>query len=604
MGFTAESLWTYNGNQYAVFIDSSGNVIAAKRSLPDGSWETADTGLNVGTDDLHRTANLGIDPDGYIHIIAGLHNNPLSNHYVVSTNPEDITSWTFKTQMTGANEDSVTYPSFFTDGNYLYCHYRNGEAGDGEIYLNKYDHTTKTWTALHHPWINPVADTRSPYIDAVVVDSNGHLHVSWCWRRLFNGEWTNEKVCYAKSEDGGATWKKSDGTVYTVPITFADSEVVDSVGEGGGLLNSNDMGVDSNNRPHIVYYKGDINGFFNYFHAWFDGSSWHINQITTFEKDKLTNWTYAGLVCPLPLCRPSIVLSGTDAIVLFTHPVGNGIICAAKASHPYTSWSFHKLGNDTWGMAELNFDRIYWETTSKLHIFVSNPDGQAGSTPVYVLETTPSNWAYSYSLDELFGESNGDNTFIFFDDFLGNTLDTEKWVVRQGSVSVANSELKLTGTTGTRGVIDGLTPFSIGAAVHSRVRWSSAQAIDNHFCSAIEKSGDVNYVAADLFGESADNQVKFLTRDAGVGTETRYLTVSTPTSYHIYKVTWKSGESKAYQDDTLLATHTTNIPTVDQVARFAEGKVSGQDVYVNWVFTRKYVDPEPTHGAWGAEESL
>jgi len=106
-----------------------------------------------------------------------------------------------------------------------------------------------------------------------------------------------------------------------------------------------------------------------------------------------------------------------------------------------------------------------------------------------------------------------------------------------------------------------------------------------------------------VYGDANPNRVKFKTADAGSITITGPFTVSTPTSYHTYKVTWRSGESKAYQDDTLLDTHTTNIPAVDQVVYFNEGSVSGQNVYVDWVFVRKYVSPEPSHGFWGSEES-
>jgi len=194
--------------------------------------------------------------------------------------------------------------------------------------------------------------------------------------------------------------------------------------------------------------------------------------------------------------------------------------------------------------------------------------------------------------------SNGENAFIFFDHFEGTSLDLTKWDVKQGDVSIADSELKLTGTTGTRGLREGKTAFSIGKAIHTKVRWSTTGAHQHHFCS-FRKSGDWNY-RVEQYGRDSD--VRCETRDAGSVTYTDY-TPSTPTSYHVYKCLWKSGKGKFYQDESLKATHTTNVPNIDLVPVFYEGSTSGQDVYVDWIFIRKYVDPEPSHGAWGIEET-
>ena len=76
------------------------------------------------------------------------------------------------------------------------------------------------------------------------------------------------------------------------------------------------------------------------------------------------------------------------------------------------------------------------------------------------------------------------------------------------------------------------------------------------------------------------------------------------TQYRIYEITWKSGEAKFYQDGTLIATSTTNVPDVDQKHRlWASSGGTGKDSLFQWIFTSKYVDPEPTWGTWGTEES-
>jgi len=47
--------------------------------------------------------------------------------------------------------------------------------------------------------------------------------------------------------------------------------------------------------------------------------------------------------------------------------------------------------------------------------------------------------------------SDGETTFLFFDDFSGTSLDTTKWNVIQGDVSVGGGILKLTGGQAVRG---------------------------------------------------------------------------------------------------------------------------------------------------------
>jgi len=416
MSFNHESLWTFNGNQYATFADSSGHVIVAKRSLPSGEWSTQDTGKTVNTADLHNTTNLGIDPDGYIHVIYDCHVTDITSNvrYIKSTNAEDISSWTDQASgMTGSNEDEFTYPTFFSDGTNLYCFYRNGGGYTANWYLNKYTHGgTPSWGAVQHPLLS--ADgTRRPYLEGIAVDGNGYFHLFWCYREGLDVGFMNAKISYAKSEDKGTTWKKSTGDSYSLPIAYSAAEVIDDVGEDDGLLNSNEVCVDSNNIPHMVYYKVDEGDYFNYYHIWLNGSNWATNRVTEFTHATGTGYLpygqpgvgdYGGSQFPnLPLSRPIVVASDTDIIVLYTHPTVTSKVYAAKASTPYTSWAFYKLDSDIWGTCtELNVDKQYWASEGELHILLSAADLEEGSVPVYSVETTPSNWSNSYTFDEMY----------------------------------------------------------------------------------------------------------------------------------------------------------------------------------------------------------
>jgi hypothetical protein len=207
-----------------------------------------------------------------------------------------------------------------------------------------------------------------------------------------------------------------------------------------------------------------------------------------------------------------------------------------------------------------------------------------------------------YGKSDAVDSSDGELVFDFFDDFSGSVLDESKWVVRQGDVTVLGDQLVLEGTSGTRGLIDSVEEFSVGKALSASVRWGSTQVGTMHFCS-LRKSNDWNDRAGDFYGGTAVNTINYETDNGGIATETLNVHISSPDSAHVYTATWRSGESKGYQDESLKVTHTSNVASVDQCVVFYEGMTVGTYAYVDWCFVRKWVDPEPAHGLWGNEET-
>ncbi len=196
--------------------------------------------------------------------------------------------------------------------------------------------------------------------------------------------------------------------------------------------------------------------------------------------------------------------------------------------------------------------------------------------------------------------SNGDNTFLFFDNF-NSTLDTSKWVTRQGSISTNAGNLELVPTSGTRGLIDGLVSIPVNSAIYVSVKLGASDT-NQHFLT-LRAPNDWNNRAVDLFTTlNLGNVVEYQTWSSGVYTNTSNITVTTPTSFHEYEGTWKSGQSTVYQDGSQIVQHTTNIPTSNMVVAFYEGDTGGT-AYIDWVFVTKWVSPEPSNGAWGSEET-
>ena len=399
--FNQENIWSYKNKQYVTFVNKDGRVIVAKRSINSESWITSDTGKSVNTSDLHCGSVLGIDPDGFIHLFFDTHASPTTGHYLRSAGPEDISTWTDAPQMTGMNENAITYVKCFKNKSNLFCIYRNGYAGSGQAYLNKYDYKNKIWKPLVHPFIGVDSEIRSPYFSEIGVDSLGRFHVFWTWRENIKGGWVNINICYAFSDDAGNSWAKSNGTQYTTPINYANAEVVDNIGLHGGLINDPRMDVDIQNRPHLTYYKADKKGFENYYHTWLNRGSWQIDQVTAFKSSPERKVKWSGTLSPLPLGRPSIALRGEEANILFTYPIGKGLLYAAVADYPYTAWKFSQLGSDRWLEMEINFDKLQWKDQQEFHIFASAPDRNPGEVPVYIIETKPP-WLAGYGFEAVF----------------------------------------------------------------------------------------------------------------------------------------------------------------------------------------------------------
>ena len=103
VSFQQDGVVTYKGWQYATYYrgntsDYSGMVGVARRSLPDGAWETMVLPDYIfSTRDSHNDVVIGICPgDGSIHLSFDHHGDPL-NYRVsipgVADNPT-TTAWT------------------------------------------------------------------------------------------------------------------------------------------------------------------------------------------------------------------------------------------------------------------------------------------------------------------------------------------------------------------------------------------------------------------------------------------------------------------------------------------------------------------------------
>jgi hypothetical protein len=95
------------------------------------------------------------------------------------------------------------------------------------------------------------------------------------WARRYN-------VYYAYSDDGGTTWRKSDGTPYTLPITEDAAEKIYDCGQRGVWLK--DIQLDPAGNPCILFLDADPA---TYESQWkflrLSEGNWHLSELTTSD---------------------------------------------------------------------------------------------------------------------------------------------------------------------------------------------------------------------------------------------------------------------------------------------------------------------------------
>ena len=184
--------------------------------------------------------------------------------------------------------------------------------------------------------------------------------------------------------------------------------------------------------------------------------------------------------------------------------------------------------------------------------------------------------------------SDGDAVFEFFDDFRDSSLDSNKWKTLQGTVTVSNDKLILTGTTSTRGIVESLTDFNPNVITEGYIMSTSRNSVHPFTMRTSgdwsNKAFDVNYGGTNsIFETSLSNSIT-------TTIITSYVNTST---YYKFKNIWKNGSSSLYINNILRANHTTNVPSSSQVIVFQEGSSTGTG-YIDYIFVRKYATNEST----------
>ena len=297
-------------HQIVAYYDASRQMSVAYKPYPTGNWIYQKLDSYLGWDS-HNSVVIGLDEEGYIHIVGNLHVNPIV--YFKSENPYDVRSLKRVDFMADKETESrMTYPEFFNDAEgKLYFKYRNGRSGSGNEIYNAFNAKDGTWQRLHDSPLVDGEGERNGYFWGPVLGPDGYFHLSWVWRETPVAA-SNHDISYAKSKDL-VNWQKSDGTEISLPMKLSNSEAAVPLPQFSGILNGHTpIGFDNKARPLISFQAYDEKGDSQLFIARNDSGSWKSFQISNWKDSRQELNMTGALPTTLIVKKPAKLLDSGD----------------------------------------------------------------------------------------------------------------------------------------------------------------------------------------------------------------------------------------------------------------------------------------------------
>jgi hypothetical protein len=241
--------------------------------------------LGVNPDgDAHRNPTLLIDEEDHLFVFYGAHNHPTK--VLRSRNPLAIGEWVSRAEIP---ETSYPQPWQLQPGE-LFVTYRGGGAREGTPWRFRHSMDDgRSWSDGAELAFFPECA-----IYGVSIAETGRFprKVHFTWSRLGGGTeeeirdkhlWARRyNVYYACSDDGGHSWKRSDGSVYDLPIEEESAEKVYDCGQHGVWLK--DIQLDPEGNPCILFIDAEVSTYEGQWklarHA---GGAWTVSDIATSD---------------------------------------------------------------------------------------------------------------------------------------------------------------------------------------------------------------------------------------------------------------------------------------------------------------------------------
>ncbi|BGE84961.1 MULTISPECIES: BNR-4 repeat-containing protein [Methylosinus] len=223
--------------------------------------------------DAHNRLEIAVSSDGLAHVVGNMH----ASKMFYARGPLDDIGAMRPESMIGKDENRATYPVFLKDasGRLLFM-YRSGGSGDGSWLMNQWGNGR--WTRIGELFASRDArDHASAYPTPFVQGRDGEMHIAAIWRRNPDVS-SNFAITYASTRDF-RNWRGEGGKTVSAPLRPETMAMVDSPGEGAGLLQSTLL-LRPDGEPAIMYMRYGSQGADAVFLATRDSArNWRSREI-------------------------------------------------------------------------------------------------------------------------------------------------------------------------------------------------------------------------------------------------------------------------------------------------------------------------------------
>lgn len=355
--------WSTATYDYAVVTRHDWHVVVWRRPVSGGEWESYDvSGTVIGlvnVEDSHYAVAIGVDHLERVWISGNSH---ADTHLVIVSDPYSITSWNTATMPAFLSPHSMqsTYHKYdcFPDGQLLWT-WDSIPAGPAtgmgrDWIMLRMNMLTNEWEPclgdgrimmVDDPGTSDDELPNRSYLMGHHVDTSGRLHITFVWRET-SGGFSMDRLCYAYSDDRGATWQNIEGYPVTTPFYFDVATVEAGIKTAGdqwlGCTTGGDVCIDNNGFPVISGWNDDGDW---YFWCRWNGSAWVKGSF---------NWP--GMVSP-----PTMHLRYDGALIVTYWRETDGLVVATNFDEGPSSQDTRVLGRATIGTPDGEYT---WESSA------------------------------------------------------------------------------------------------------------------------------------------------------------------------------------------------------------------------------------------------
>lgn len=195
--------------------------------------------------------------------------------------------------------------------------------------------------------------------------------------------------------------------------------------------------------------------------------------------------------------------------------------------------------------------------------------------------------------------SDGDDTFTFYDHFLGDAINGSKWGGDTGSTTVGSSIMTITGDGGWKNV---WSLVAVSPPYAFRMKSQMVGRDTGKGCLIrFSPSGATPGTYSDILYLTTDNIVRVYDPP---NYEARNSNIDT--NENIYEILWDPDEVNFMKNEVEMDgspfLDSDYICDADSRAYYGSIGGAGYEVKTDWAILRKYVNPEPISIDWGEEE--